>query len=110
MTPAGLLSILPIVGVLTGFARARYPRVPWLAAGAITIVYLLGLTVTGGWAAACWDCAGSTDTSRSEIFYVTAIYFGIIVGATLLGIWLGSRTIVVAQRLFRTIGELRGRN
>ena len=110
MNPAGLLAILPVLGVLLGVARLRYPRVPWLAAGSILALFVLFLAATGVWAGTCWDCSGGTNTSRGDIFTVGAVYFGFVIATTLTGIWLGSRLIVVLERLYRTIGELRGRN
>lgn len=104
-----LIAALPVLGVMLGFAKVRYPRVPWLAAGSMLFVYLVFEAVTGAWAGACWSCGGETGTARSELFYVTTLYFGIVIATTLVGIWLGSRMIVVLGRLGRTIAELRGR-
>jgi hypothetical protein len=95
--------------VLVGLARVRYPRVPWMAAGSIFVLFLLFVAATGTWAATCWSCSGPTDRTRSELFFATLIYQSIIVGTTLIGIWLGSRMTVVLQRLLRSIGEMRSR-
>lgn len=110
MNAGTLITALPVLGVLLGFAKVRYPRVPWLAAGSILALYLVFEAATGGWAASCWSCGAENGSPRSELFYVTTIYFGIVIGTTLIGIWLGSRLIVVLGRLGRTITELRGRN
>jgi hypothetical protein len=109
MTPNGLLSIMPLLGVMLGVARVRYPRVPWLAAGSILALYALFVAVTGAWASTCWDCSGNTTTTRGELFGVSTLFFGITITTTLAGIWLGTRLIVMLGRLRRTIGELRGR-
>jgi hypothetical protein len=95
--------------VLTGLARVRYPRVPWLAAGSIVAHYALIVATTGVWAATCWDCSGNTSTSRADLFEVSTIFFGIIIATTVAGIWLGTRLTVMLGRLRRTIGELRER-
>jgi len=105
-----MITALPVLGVLLGFAKVKYPRVPWLAAGSLLAVYLLFEAATGAWAASCWSCGGENGSARSELFYVTTLYFGLVIGTTLVAIWLGSRLTVVLGRLSKTIGELRGRS
>lgn len=109
MVPNGLLSILPVLGILLGVARVWYPRVPWLAAGSILALYALLVAVSGTWAATCWSCDGNTSTTRGELFSVSMLFFGMVIATTLAGIWLGTRLTVMLGRLRRTIGELRGR-
>jgi hypothetical protein len=105
-----LFYLLPIVGVLTGFAAIRYRRVPWLAAGAVLGVFVLYVASAGIWAATCWDCdVGASDT-RADILYLSAVFFAIVTAVSLAGIALGARLATMLGRLSRTIRELRGRD
>ena len=108
MTIATLVAILPVLGIMAGLLRARYRRAPFLAAGFIVLVYAVYIGSIAIWAANCWDCRGGLGETRSDGLYVLTIFFGLIGGTTLLGVWLGARLVTMLQRLRRTWRELRG--
>ncbi len=102
-----LVSVLPLLGVVAGLARAKFRRVPVVAAGLVALAYGVYMAAVGVWAVRCWDCRGLSET-RGEALTAAALFFGLIAAATLLGIWLGARLTVVLQRLLHTLRELRG--
>ncbi len=101
------LAALPVLGILAGLARAKYPRVPFVVAGLVAAAYALFMVALGIWAAMCWNCRGLSET-RADIYLVSAIFFGLLTVTTLLGIWLGARLVTMLQRLRLTWRELRG--
>jgi len=101
-----LFGFIPVLGILAGLARAKFPRAPYIAAGIVLGVYGLALVVIGSWAGRCWDCRGLSET-RSDVFLVAAIWLGLIAFTTLLGIWLGARMTTMLGRLLHTARELR---
>jgi hypothetical protein len=109
MNIATLVAILPVLGILAGLSRARYRRAPFIAAGVIVLAYALYIGSIAIWAANCWDCRGGLGETRSDGLFVSAVFFGLIGGTTLLGVWLGARLVTMLQRLRRTWRELRGR-
>ena len=108
MNIATLIAILPVLGIIAGLARARYRRAPYIAAGIVVAVYVLYIGSIAIWAANCWDCRGGLGETRSDGLYVSTIFFGLIGGTTLLGVWLGARLVTMLQRLRQTWRELRG--
>ena len=108
MTIATLIAILPVLGIVAGLSRVRYRRAPFVAAGVVVAVYVLYIGSIAIWAANCWDCRGGLGETRSDGLYVSTVFFGLIGGTTLLGIWLGARLVTMLQRLRRTWRELRG--
>ena len=102
-----LLGIIPLLGVLAGLARARFPRAPFVVAGLVVTAYALYMAAVGIFAAQCWDCRGGLGTTRGDGFIASAIFFGLIAVTTLIGIWLGARLATVLGRLLRTFRELR---
>ncbi len=107
MTFNMLLGALPLLGVIVGLVRVKFPRVPFVVAGLVVAVYGIFMAVAGVWAAQCWDCRGVSET-RGDFFIVAAFFFGLIAFTMLLGIWLGARLVTVLQRLLQTWRELRG--
>jgi hypothetical protein len=105
MNPAILVGWLPIMGVVLGLLRVWRPRLPVIAAVALSALYLIALAVYGVWAARCWDCGAGA--ARSDALLLFALFFGLIVGATLLGIWLGARLTVVVPRLLGSARDVR---
>ena len=108
MNIATLIAILPVLGIIAGLARARYRRAPYIAAGIVVAVYVLYIGSIAIWAATCWDCRGGLGETRSDGLYVSTVFFGLIGGTTLLGVWLGARLVTMLQRLRQTWRELRG--
>ena len=100
-----LIGIIPLLGIIAGLARAKFPRVPFIAAGLVVLAYAVYMAVIAVWAGQCWDCRG-LSTTRSDVLFVAAVFFGLMVTMTLLAIWLGARFVTVLQRLFRTGREL----
>lgn len=100
-----LLGAIPLLGIVAGLARAKFPRVPFIAAGLVVLAYAAYMAVIAVWAAQCWDCRG-LSTTRSDVFFVSAIFFGLLTVMTLLAIWLGARLVTVLQRLLKTWQEL----
>ncbi len=106
MNPAFILLWLPVIGVTIGLARARFPRLPWIAASVLIGLYVAYVASTGVYAATCWDCSGFNGT-RGESFQVAAFFFGIMLTITLAGVWLGARLTVVLGRLLAAARDLR---
>ena len=106
MTFGALLAALPLLGILAGVARVKFPRLPIVAAGLVAVSYGLYLAAVGTWAGICWECRGVSQT-RGDVFTVSAIFFGLIAFTTLLGVWLGARLVTMVQRLRRTWREVR---
>lgn len=104
MNIGALLGAIPVLGIIAGLAKARYPRAPFVAAGVIIGIYAVYMASVGIWASTCWDCGGVNQ--RSDIFYVSGIFFGIIGFTTLLGVWLGARMSTMLGRLLHTAREL----
>lgn len=98
---------LPVLGILAGLARVKFPRAPFVAAGLVLAAFVLFMVALGIWAAMCWNCRG-TGQVRADIYLVSAIFFGLLTLTTLLGIWLGARLVTMLQRLRLTWRELRG--
>ncbi len=107
MTFNMLLGAIPLLGVIAGLARVKFPRVPFVAAGLVVAAYGISRAVAGVWAAQCWDCRGMNET-RGDFFILAAFFLGLIAVTMLLGIWLGARLVTVLQRLRQTWRELRG--
>ena len=107
MNPGLLFSGLPVLGVIVGALRVRYPRLPWIVAGVLLVVYLLYLVAFGTYAATCWDCTGDSSITRGDNFIVTTILLSLILLVTLASIALGARLTIVLGRLSRTMSELR---
>ena len=105
---ATLIAILPVLGIIAGLLRVRYRRAPFIAAGFVVLVYAVYIGSIAIWAANCWDCRGGLGETRSDGLYVSTVFFGLIGGTTLLGVWLGARMATMLQRLRRTWRELRG--
>lgn len=108
MSIATLIALLPVLGVVAGLARIKYPRAPYLAAAIVFAVYVLYVGSMAIWAGLCWDCESGAGDTRGDFLYVSAIFFGLIAGTALLGIWLGARMITMLGRLRHTWDELRG--
>ena len=108
MNLASLVAILPVLGIMAGLLRARYRRAPFIAAGVVVLVYVLYVGSIAIWASTCWDCRGGLGETRSDGLYVSTVFFGLIGGTTLLGVWLGARLVTMLERLRRTWRELRG--
>ncbi len=108
MSIATLVAILPVLGIIAGLSRARYRRAPFVAAGVIVFAYALYIGSITIWAATCWDCRSGLGETRGDGLFVSAVFFGLIGGTTLLGVWLGARLVTMLQRLRRTWRELRG--
>jgi hypothetical protein len=62
------------------------------------------LTAFGIYAAQCTDCREGLSETRGESLYLTAIFFGLLLLVTLLGIWLGAR---FSGSLGRVLGAAR---
>lgn len=107
MNVGTLFAALPVLGILAGLARVKFPRAPFVAAGLVLAAFVLFMVALGIWAAMCWNCRG-TGQARADIYLVSAIFFGLLTVTTLLGIWLGARLVTMLQRLRRTWRELRG--
>jgi hypothetical protein len=107
MTFNMLLGAIPLLGVIAGLARVKYPRVPFVTAGLVVVAYGISMAVAGVWAAQCWDCRGMNET-RGDFFILAAFFLGLIAFTMLLGIWLGARLVTVLHRLLQTWRELRG--
>ncbi|MBI4571491.1 MAG: hypothetical protein HY723_06035 [Chloroflexi bacterium] len=107
MNPGLLFAALPVLGVVMGLAGARYRRLPLLAACFVAAAYGVYLASAGVWAATCWDCRVGVSQTRNDILLVSAVFFGLVAFATLVGVALGARLVVVLRQLSRTIGELR---
>ncbi len=109
MNFASLVALFAILTVIAaGLSRIRYPRAPYIVAGAIVGLYVIGISSFGIWAATCWDCEGSLGETRADFYYVLAIMMSLAAGTLLLGLWLGARMATMLQRLRRTWRELRG--
>jgi hypothetical protein len=104
-----LVALVIVLGVMgAGFARARYPRAPFIVAGAVAAIYLVAIAATGVWSSTCWDCRGDFGESRSDIFYTVLLTSSLVAGFLLLSVWLGARMATMLGRLRRTWDELRG--
>ena len=101
-----LFAILTVIAV--GLSRIRYPRAPYIVAGAIVGLYVIGISSFGIWAATCWDCEGSLGETRADFYYATFILLTLAAVTLLGGVWLGARLMTMLQRLRRTWRELRG--
>jgi hypothetical protein len=106
VSPALIFGWLPVIGILLGLSRARFRRVPLIATAIIGAAYLIYMASVGVYAARCWDCEG-LGTTRGDMVYVSAIFFGITVVTTVLGIWLGVRLTVVFGRVMDAARDLR---
>ena len=106
MNPTLIFGWLPVIGVLIGLARARFPRLPWIAAALLVAAYAAYVGAIGIYASRCWDC-GSFNGTRGESFQVAAFFFGVMLAITLAGVWLGARLTVVVGRLVAAARELR---
>ncbi len=101
-----LFAVLTVIAV--GLARVRFPRAPYILAGAVVVLYIAGISSFGIWAASCWDCRGSLGESRADFYYATFILLTLAALTLLLGVWLGARMATMLKRLRRTWRELRG--
>ena len=97
----------PVMGILAGLARVKFPRAPFVAAGLVVAAYALLLAGLGVWSGVCWDCGGFGQT-RGDVFVGFAFVFSLFAVTTLVGIWLGARLVTMLQRLRLTWRELRG--
>ena len=108
MNPGILFGWLPVIGIAVGLARLRFPRLPWIATGLLVGAYLTYMAAFGAYAGQCWSCSGVADgDTRGDTFFVSAIFFGILLATTLLGIWLGARLTVVFGRVMSAARDLR---
>ena len=108
MTPALIFGWLPVIGIVLGLARIRFPRAPWLATAFFVGAYLLYMGAFGVFAAQCWNCSSiANGDTRGDTFFVGAIFFGIMLASTLLGVWLGARLTVVFGRVMSAARDLR---
>ncbi len=108
MNPGLIFGWLPVIGIIAGLARLRFPRAPWIAAGLLGGAYLIYMAALGAYAGQCWDCSGVADgDTRGDTFFVAAIFFGILLATTLLGVWLGARLTVVFGRVMSAARDLR---
>jgi hypothetical protein len=109
MNFASLVALLAILAVIAvGLSRIRYPRAPYIVAGAIVGLYVIGISSFGIWAATCWDCEGSLGETRADFYYATFIFLSLAAITLLAGVWMGARLMTMLQRLRRTWRELRG--
>ena len=108
MNPALIFGWLPVIGIVLGLARVRFPRAPWIATAFFAGAYLLYMGAFGVFAAQCWSCSGVADgDTRGDTFFVGAIFLGIMLATTLFGIWLGARLTVVFARVMSAARDLR---
>lgn len=105
MTVVTVLSWLPALGVAAGLARVKVRRLPWIAAGIAVVAYLILIGSYAGWAAQCWGCPAGTSDSRAEATRIMAMFFGLYLAVTLVGIWLGARFSGMAARFIATLRE-----
>ena len=108
MNPGLIFGWLPIIGIVAGLMRLRFPRAPLIATGVLVAAYLIYLAALGAYAGQCWSCRGVADgDTRGDTFFVAAIFFGILLVTTLLGVWLGARLTVVFGRVISAAHDLR---
>jgi hypothetical protein len=107
MNPALIFGWLPVIGVVIGLTRARFPRVPLIAAAVLVALYAAYVASTGIYASTCWDCSSSISGSRGDAWQVGAFFLGIMLAITLAGVWLGARLTGSLGRLFAAARELR---
>ena len=108
MSPGLLFGWMPVIGIGLGLTRLRFRRVPWIASGLVIAAYLIYMAAFGVYAGRCWSCSGVRDgDTRGDTFYIAAVFFGIMLASTLLGIWLGARLTVVVGRLRDAARDMR---
>ena len=107
MSLIAFLSWLPLAGVIAGLARAKFRRLPLIAAAIAVAAYVALVASYGGWAATCWDCQAGLSETRGQAAQIIAMFFGVHLLLTLAGIWLGARFSSAGARL---IGTLRAAN
>jgi uncharacterized membrane protein len=107
MNPGLIFSSLPLIGIVIGLLGARVRLLPWIAAGIVTVAYLLYLASFGIYAAQCWDCSGDFTATRGDSFMVSALLLGLMLLVTIAGIALGARFSVVLGRLVGAARDVR---
>lgn len=107
MNPGFLLAWLPLIGVVIGLLRARFPRLPLIATGVLVVLYGVYVASTGIYAATCWDCTSRLSGSRGDAWLVSAFFLAVMLAITLAGVWLGARLTVVLGRLVDAARDLR---
>ncbi len=105
MSLIAVLGWLPVAGVVAGLARAKFRRLPLLAATIAVAAYVALVGSYGGWAATCWDCQAGLSETRGQAAQVIAMFVGVYLVLTLAGIWLGARFSNAAARLIGTLRE-----
>lgn len=106
MNIGALFAVIPLLAVIVGLSRVKFPRAPIIAAALIAGAYVAATASIGVWAATCWDCRANAGP-RSDVLTVFAVLFGILTAGTLTGIWLGARMVTMLRRLLVTARELR---
>lgn len=105
MSLIAFLGWLPVAGVVAGLARAKFGRLPLIAAAIAAAAYVALVGSYGGWAATCWDCKTGLSETRGQAAQIMAMFFGVYLVLTLAGIWLGARFSSAAARLIGTVRE-----
>ncbi len=106
MNIGALFAVIPLLAVVIGLSRVKFPRAPLIAAVLVAGAYGAATASIGIWAATCWDCRVEAGP-RSDVLMVFAVLFGILTAGTLVGIWLGARMVTMLRRLMVTARELR---
>ena len=104
MNVIAVLGWLPILGVAAGLTRAKFRRLPLIAAAIAVVAYLVLVASYAAWAAPCWDCKAGLSETRGDAVMIVSMFFGVYLALTLVGIWLGAR---FSGALARFIGTLR---
>ena len=88
----GIPAALAVVGFVAGVIGERYPRVPWIATGAILLGYGVLVTIGLAWYKNCPDCESwrSYDSTR-DLDAAAAGIGGFVIAALIIWcIWLGA--------------------
>ncbi len=99
MNVVAFLGWVPVIGVAAGLARAKFRRLPLVAAAIVLVAYLAYIVSISAWAATCWDCEAGLSETRGDVLFLSAVFFGLYALLTLVGIWLGARFSASAARL-----------
>jgi len=98
-----IVAALAWAGFIAGASSGRFPRAPWIAAGAVVAGYAVLIVVTGVYTAACTSCGAhmSYDSARS-VDLVLAVFAGALLTAGIvLCISVGSLSATLFHRLLR---------
>ena len=98
-----IVAALAWAGFIAGASSGRFPRAPWIAAGAVVAGYAVLIGVTGVYTAACTSCGAhmSYDSARA-VDLVLAVFAGALLTAGIvLCISIGSLGATLFRRLLR---------